>query len=237
MVEMPRVVTPPDDDEVGAVRIPVAAYSAETPYRDDTDWPLTWLMTYQPDPDLLVGHVADQAPPVAVPVTVSVLLMPSLTLAVAPVVAPVRRLMPSQPGTSTVPAGEPVGAGGVVGVGATPVGVGVGVGVDTGVGTGVGVAIGVGGGAVGAGTVAPALRTPVAAYSAATPYRAETGCPLTWLIRYQLDPDFQPGQLVPQVAPVTVAETVTVLASDSDVLMVALVDVLVRRFTPEQAGT
>jgi len=60
---------------------------------------------------------------------------------------------------------------------------------------------------------------------------------LTWLIRYQLDPDFQVGQLVPQVAPVTVAETVTELARVRDVLMVALVDVLVRRFTPEQAGT
>ena len=70
-----------------------------------------------------------------------------------------------------------------------------------------------------------------------TPYRVETGWPLTWLIRYQLDPDFQPGQLVPQAAPVTVADTLTVLASDRDVLRVALVEVLVRRFTPEQPGT
>ena len=60
---------------------------------------------------------------------------------------------------------------------------------------------------------------------------------MTWLIRYQLDPDFQLGQLVPQAAPVTVAETVTGLATDRDVLRVALVDAPVRRFTVEHAGT
>ena len=159
---MPRVVTPPVDDEVGRARIPVAAYSADTPYRDETDWPLTWLTTYQLDPDFVVGHAADQEPPVAVPVTVSVLLIPSLTLAVALVVAPVRRLMPSQPGTSTVPAGEAVGpgvgAGGDVGATADGVGAGVTTGLAAGgVGTGVDEAVG------GAGATALALRTPVAA--------------------------------------------------------------------------
>ena len=56
-------------------------------------------------------------------------------------------------------------------------------------------------------------------------------------MRYQLDPDFQPGQLVPQAEPLTVAATVTVLASASEVLIVALVEALVRKFTPAQAGT
>lgn len=60
---------------------------------------------------------------------------------------------------------------------------------------------------------------------------------MTRVIRYQADPDFAPGQLVPQAAPATVADTVTALARDKDVLIVALVEALVRRLTPEQAGT
>lgn len=66
---------------------------------------------------------------------------------------------------------------------------------------------------------------------------AETGWPFTWVTRYQLEPDFQPGQLVPHEVPVTVADTATALARDSDVLTDALVEGLVRRLTPAQAGT
>lgn len=53
---------------------------------------------------------------------------------------------------------------------------------------------------------------------------------------YQLEPDFQMGQEVPHDEPLTDPDTVNVFASVSEVLIEALVDGLVRRFTPEHAG-
>lgn len=56
------------------------------------------------------------------------------------------------------------------------------------------------------------------------------------MIEYQVEPDFQVGQLVPQDDPVTVPETVTLLESPSDVLTVELVEAPVRKFAAEHAG-
>ena len=80
------------------------------------------------------------------------------------------------------------------------------------------------------------VRTPVAAYRIGTPNSELTDLPLICVTVYQLDPDFQFGQLVPHDEPLTVPDTVTALARPSEVLTVALVDALVRRFAPEQAG-
>ena len=59
---------------------------------------------------------------------------------------------------------------------------------------------------------------------------------MTWVIEYQVEPDFHVGQLVPHEEPVTVPETVTLLESPSEVLIVELVEAPVRRFAPEHAG-
>ena len=69
-----------------------------------------------------------------------------------------------------------------------------------------------------------------------TPYREATDRPFTDVTVYQLDPDFQVGHEVPQAEPLTDPETDKLLARASEVLIGALVDGLVRRFTPEQAG-
>lgn len=112
----------------------------------------------------------------------------------------------------------------------------VGTGVGVGVGAAVGDAVGLGvGRAVGAGAEA-GTSTPTAAYSTPTPYRVATDRPLTWVTLYQVEPDFQVGQDVPHDEPLTDPETVNVFASVSEVLIEALVDGLVRRFTAEQAG-
>lgn len=68
------------------------------------------------------------------------------------------------------------------------------------------------------------------------PYREATDWPLTLVTVYQLEPDFQVGHEVPHDEPLTGPETVRVLAGASDVLIDALVEALVRRCTPEQAG-
>ena len=54
-----------------AARTPVAAYRALTPYAELTDRPSTALIRYQEEPDLAVGHTADQAAPAMVPDTVT----------------------------------------------------------------------------------------------------------------------------------------------------------------------
>jgi hypothetical protein len=56
-------------------------------------------------------------------------------------------------------------------------------------------------------------------------------------MRYQVEPDFAPGQVVLQCDPLTVATTVTFALVASRVLIVDVVDVLVRMLTPEHAGT
>ena len=48
--------------------------------------------------------------------------------------------------------------------------------------------------------------------------------PLTWLTLYQPEPDFQPGQLVPQLLPLTVPTTVTLALRPSRTLIVAVVE-------------
>ena len=106
---------------------------------------------------------------------------------------------------------------------------GVAVGVGVAVGAGVGVGVGVAAGAV--------LSTPVAAYRYLTPYRLLTLRPLTALIRYQLEPDFAVGQVARQLDPLTLATTVTLALVASFALIVVPVEVPVRMFTPEQAGT
>ena len=186
-------------------------------------------MRYQPDPDFQPGQLVPQAEPLTVAATVTVLASDSDVLIVAPVEALVRRLTPEQAGTN----GAPVGVAGAVaaGVGAV-VGMGVGVGVGAAVGGAVGVGVGV---AVGAGP-ATGISTPTAAYRMLIPYREATDWPLTWVTVYQPEPDFQVGQDVPHDEPVTDPETVKVLAGVSEVLIDALVDELVRRFTLEQDG-
>ena len=57
------------------------------------------------------------------------------------------------------------------------------------------------------------------------------------LIRYQAEPDFALGQDVLQLDPLTVATTVSLALVASRALAVVPVDVPVRTFTPEQAGT
>lgn len=69
-----------------------------------------------------------------------------------------------------------------------------------------------------------------------TPYSEATDWPLMCVTLYQLEPDFHVGQDVPHDEPLTDPDTVSVFASASDVLIDALVDGLVRRFTFEQAG-
>jgi hypothetical protein len=61
--------------------------------------------------------------------------------------------------------------------------------------------------------------------------------PLIALIRYQLEPDFAVGQVVRQLDPLTLATTVTLALVASLALIAELVEVPVRMFTPEQAGT
>jgi hypothetical protein len=60
--------------------------------------------------------------------------------------------------------------------------------------------------------------------------------PLTCVTRYQDEPAFAFGQTVLQEPPAIVATTATVAPAASRTLIVARVDVLVRRFTPSQAG-
>lgn len=69
-----------------------------------------------------------------------------------------------------------------------------------------------------------------------TPYREATDRPFTFVTVYQLDPDFQVGHEVPHDEPLTDPETAKLSARASEVLIGALVEGLVRRFTPEQAG-
>ena len=61
--------------------------------------------------------------------------------------------------------------------------------------------------------------------------------PLIALIRYQVVPDFAPGQFALQCEPLTVATTVTLAFVASRVLIADVVDAFVRTFTPEHAGT
>ncbi len=61
--------------------------------------------------------------------------------------------------------------------------------------------------------------------------------PLIALIRYQPEPDFAVGQVALQRDPLTLATTVTVEPVVSLALAVVPVEVPVRRFTLEQAGT
>jgi hypothetical protein len=81
-----------------------------------------------------------------------------------------------------------------------------------------------------------APRTPVAAYRYDWPYTLLTLLPLMALIRYQLEPDFAPGQVVLQCDPLTVATTVTFALVARRVLIDDDVDAAARTFTPEQAG-
>ena len=188
-------------------------------------------MRYQLDPDFQPGQLVPQAEPLTVAATVTVLASDSEVLIVAPVEALVRKFTPEQAGTNAAPGGV---------AGAVGVGVGVGVVVGMGVGVGVGAAVGEAGGlevGVGVGAGADAgISTPTAAYRMLIPYREATDWPLTWVTVYQPEPDFQVGQDVPQDEPLTDPETVNVLAGVSEVLIDALVDELVRRFTLEQAG-
>ncbi len=61
--------------------------------------------------------------------------------------------------------------------------------------------------------------------------------PFTSLIRYQTVPDFEPAQSVLQLEPRTEPTTVTFALVASLVFVVAVVEGLVRRLTPAQAGT
>ena len=60
--------------------------------------------------------------------------------------------------------------------------------------------------------------------------------PLTWVTRYQPEPDFEVGQTVLQADPATVPLTVTVALRPSLTLIELLVEVEVRMLTPSQAG-
>ena len=60
---------------------------------------------------------------------------------------------------------------------------------------------------------------------------------MTALIRYQAEPDFAVGQVVRQLDPLTLATTVTLALVASFALIAEPVEVPVRMFTPEHAGT
>jgi hypothetical protein len=127
-----------------------------------------------------------QAEPASDPETVTLSLGVSLTLIAAPVDGLVRMFTLAQAGIICV-AGE-------------------------GVGPLVGAALAVGGAgwteAAGPDEEVVGVSTPVAANRTETPNRVETGWPSTWVIVYHVEPDFQPGQLVPHDDPLTVPETV-----------------------------
>ncbi len=59
---------------------------------------------------------------------------------------------------------------------------------------------------------------------------------MTWVTRYQADPDFAVGQVALHDEPPTVPSTVTLLPARSRTLIAADVEVDVLRFTPSQAG-
>jgi len=63
---------------------------------------LTWVTTYQDEPDFDVGQAVDQADPATVPETVTMLLGPSFALMVPRVEALVRKFTLAQAGTNPV---------------------------------------------------------------------------------------------------------------------------------------
>ena len=68
------------------------------PYREATDWPLTWVTVYQPEPDFQVGQDVPQDEPLTDPETVNVVAGVSEVLIDALVDELVRRFTLEQAG-------------------------------------------------------------------------------------------------------------------------------------------
>ena len=104
----------PRDAQDAFRRSPFAAYSQATPYRLLTGRPFTLETRDHPAPDLMVGQVAVQWPPVTLPTTATRAEIPRRTLTELEVEGPIRRFTPAHAGVIVVVAG----VGGVGGFGA-----------------------------------------------------------------------------------------------------------------------
>ena len=102
------------DAQDAFLRRPFAAYSQATPYRLLTVRPFTLEIRDHPAPDLVVGQIAVQWPPVTLPTTATRAVVPRRTLTALEVEGAVRRFTAAHAGVIVVVAGA--GGGGAGGL-------------------------------------------------------------------------------------------------------------------------